>query len=172
MSTTNFFAQLAALQVEGDWTITIKAGTHNRMIVSVLFQNDKVGDNARKLIPPMILKGTTKELDNGFFTSIAQPVKQTAALFVNMEQYAKAQEAARLQSRMEKDKQDAAKKEKDTGSKKFEAAMKKVTEMEAAGKFREAYGQLPKPADFPEQQAAIDEKKQALLEKFEQPGLF
>lgn len=172
MSTTNFFTQLAALQVEGDWHIAIKAGTHNRMIVSVLFQNDKVGDNARKLIPPMILKGTTEELDGGFFASIAQPVKQTASLFINMEQYAKAQEAARLNSKMEKDKQEAAKKEKETGSKKYEAAMKKVTELEAAGKFREAYGQLPKPADFPEQEEAINEKKQALLEKFEQPGLF
>lgn len=170
--TTNFFAQLAALQVEGDWQITIKAGAHHRMIVSVLFQNDKVGDNARKLIPPMILKGTTEELDGGFFASIAGPVKQTASLFVNMEAYAKAQETARLESRMEKDKQDAVKKEKDAGSKKYEAAMKKVAELEAAGKFREAYGQLPKPTDFPEQEAAITEKKQALLEKFEQPGLF
>lgn len=170
--TTNFFAQLATLQVEGDWQLTIKSGTHSRMIVSVLFQNEKVGDNARKLIPPMILKGTTEELDNGFFNAIAAPVKQTATLFVNMEQYAKAQEAARLQSRMEKDKQDAAKKEKETGNKRYEAAMKKVTELETAGKFREAYGQLPKPADFPQQEQAINEKKQALLEKFEQPGLF
>lgn len=172
MSTTNFFAQLATLQVEGDWHITIKAGTHNRMIVSVLFQNEKVGDNARKLIPPMVLKGTTDELDNGFFTSIAQPVKQTAALFVNMEAHAKAQEQARLQSKMEKDKQDNAKKEKEAGNKKYEAAMKKVMELEAAGKFREAYGHLPKPDDFPEQQEAINEKKQALSAKFEQPGLF
>lgn len=169
---TNFFTQLAALQVVGDWQITIKAGTHHRMIVSVLFKNDNTGDGAHKLIPPMILKGTTEELDNGFFASIAGPVKQTAALFVNMEQYAEAQKQARQQSRMEKDKLDAAKKEKETGNKKYEAAMKKVAELEAAGKFREAYGQLPKPADFPDQEAAITKKKQALLEKFEQPGLF
>jgi PRTRC genetic system protein E len=168
--TTNFFKQLAALQVEGDWLITIKAGTHNRMIVSVLFQNDKVGDNARRLIPPMLLKGTTEELDSGFFSTITEPVKKTATLFMNMEQYAKAQEQAQLKSKMEKDKQEAAKKEKEAGNKKFEAALKKVTELEAAGKFREAYGQLPKAADFPEQEEAINKKKQALLAKFEEPG--
>lgn len=169
---TNFFQNLASFQVEGDWNITIKSGTHNRMIVSILFHNEKVGDAARKIIPPIILKGTTQELDNGFFDAIEKPVKQTAGLFINMEQYAKAQEQARLQSKMEKDKQDATKKEKETTEKRYETQMKKVAEMEAAGKFREAYAQLPKPTDFPEQEAAIQEKRQELTEKFDQPALF
>lgn len=169
---TNFFQQLATLQVEGDWNITIKTGTHNRMIVSVLFHNEKVGDTARKQIPPMLLKGTTDELDNDFFTTIKNPVQQTASLFINMEQYAKAQETARLQSKMEKDKQEATKKEKETGNKRYEGQMKKVAELEAAGKFREAYGQLPKPTDFPEYEAAIQEKREELTKKFDQPGLF
>lgn len=169
---TNFFKQLAALQVEGDWNITIKAGTHNRMIVSVLFQNEKVGDNARKLIPPMILKGTVDELDADFFKSIETPVKKTASLFVNMEEYTKAQENAQLKSKMEQDRQEAGKKEKNANDKKFAAQMKKVNELEKAGKFREAYGQLPKVADFPEHEEAINAKKEELTEKFDQPELF
>ena len=169
---TNFFETLASLKVEGNWQITIKAGTHNRMLVSVLFTNDNVGDDARKLLPPMLLKGTVLELDEGFFAAIETPAKQTASLFRNMEAYAKAQEQAKLQSRMDKDKEQQQKKEKETGNKKYEAQMKKVTELEAAGKYREAYAQLPKPADFPEQEEEINEKKEELMEKFEQPSLF
>ncbi|MBW7892925.1 MAG: PRTRC system protein E [Chitinophagaceae bacterium] len=172
MKTTNFFQTLAALNLEGDWQISIKAAGGSRMLVSVLFINDKVGDNARKLIPPMILKGTVQELDEGFFTSIETPVKQTASLFVNMEAYAKAQEQARLQSKMEQDKHQQQKKQNETGNKKYEAAMKKVADLEAAGKFREAYAQLPKPTDFPEYEQAITEKKEELMAKFESTGLF
>jgi PRTRC genetic system protein E len=169
---TNFFKQLAALQVEGDWNITIKAGTHNRMIVSVLFQNEKVGDNTRKLIPPMVFKGTVEELDADFFKTIETPVKKTATLFVNMQEYAKAQDNARLQSKMEKDKQEVGKKEKNANDKKFEAQMKKVVELEKSGKFREAHGQLPKTTDFPEHEETINAKKEELTEKFDQPELF
>lgn len=169
---TNFFECLAALNVVGDWQITIKTAPSNRMLVSVLFTNDKVSDEARKLIPPMLLKGTVIELDEGFFGAVTSPVKQTAELFVNMEQYAAAQEEARKQSRMEKDKEQQSKKEKETGNKKYEAQMKKVTELEKAGKHREAYGQLPKLSDFPEFEDEINTKKEELAEKFEQPSLF
>ncbi|HUN01232.1 MAG TPA: PRTRC system protein E [Niabella sp.] len=172
MKTTNFFQSLAALNVEGDWQISIKAAGSNRMLVSVLFINDKVGDNARKLIPPMILKGSTLELDEGFFTAIENPVKQTASLLVNMEAYLKALEQAKIQSKMEQDKHQQQKKQKETDNKKYEAAMKKVADLEAAGKFREAYGQLPKAADYPEYEQAISEKKEELMAKFEDNRLF
>ena len=169
---TNFFECLAALNVTGDWQITIKTAPSNRMLVSVLFINDKVSDEARKLIPPMLLKGTTIELDEGFFGAVASPVKQTAELFINMEQYAAAQEEARKQSKMEKDKEQQTKKEKDTGNKKYETQMKKVTELEKASKYREAYAQLPKVTDFPDFEDEINTKKEELAEKFEQPSLF
>ncbi len=169
---TNFFECLAALNVIGDWQITIKTAPSNRMLVSVLFSNDKVSDEARKLIPPMLLKGTTIELDEGFFAAVASPVKQTAELFINMEQYAAAQEEVRKQSKMEKDKEQQTKKEKDTGNKKYETQMKKVAELEKAGKYREAYAQLPKAADFSDFEDEINTKKEELVEKFEQPSLF
>lgn len=169
---TNFFEALASLQVEGDWNITIKSGGHNRMLVSVLFTNEKVGDNAKKLIPPLLLKGTAQELDEGFFSGIENPVRKTASLFLNMEQYLKAQDEAKVKSKMEQDKKQKAGKEKETGDKKYETQMKKVTELEEAGKYREAYGQLPKVTDFPDHEEEITDKKTELMEKFEETGLF
>lgn len=169
---TNFFETLAALNVQGNWNISIKSGAQSRMLVSVLFTKEEVGDNAKKLIPPMVLKGTAQELDDGFFSSIENPVKKTASLFANMEQYLKAQETAQLQSKMQQDKKQKETKQKETGDKKYEAQMKKVTELEADGKYREAYGQLPKVSDYPDHEEEITEKKNELMEKFEDTGLF
>jgi PRTRC genetic system protein E len=168
----NFFQQLNALQVEGDWQINIKSSSKGAMLVSILFINDKTGDAARKLIPPMILKGTVQELDEGFFSTIENPVKKTAALFVNMEEYLKAQATAKEQSKMEQDKKQQEGKNKIGIDKKYETQMKKVDELEEAGKFREAYGQLPKATDFPDHEEEINERKEELAEKFDQTGLF
>lgn len=169
---TNFFETLAALNVQGNWNISIKYGAQSRMLVSLLFTNEEVGDNAKNLIPPMVLKGTAQELDEGFFDSIENPVKKTASLFVNMEQYLKAQEAAQLQSKTEQDKKQKETKQKETGDKKYETQMKKVSELETAGKYREAFGQLPKVSDYPDHEEEITEKKNELMEKFEDTGLF
>lgn len=168
MKTIQFFETLATLNVEGKWQLTIKAAG-NRMLVSVLYTNDNVGDKAKNLIPPLILKGTAEELDNGFMDAIETPVKKTASLLVNMEEYLKAQETARLQSKMEQDKKQQAGKAVD---KKYEAQMKKVEELEQAGKYREAYAQLPKASDFPDREEDIQERKEELAEKFDQTGLF
>lgn len=172
MIPTNFFQSIASLQVEGDWNITIKTAAQNRMLVSVLFTTDKTNDAARKLIPPMLLKGTAQELDEGFFVAIETPVRQTAALFTNMEAYAKAQEAAKLKSKMEQEKKQEQKTEKDNSNKKYETLMKKVDELQQAGKYREAFAQLPKAEDFPEYEEMIQERKDELREKFEHTGLF
>ncbi len=168
MKTIQFFQSLVALNVEGNWHITIKTAG-NRMLVSVLFNNDNTVDNAKNIIPPLILKGTAEELDNGFIDAIETPVKKTASLLVNMDEYVKAQETARLQSKMEQDKKQPTGK---TDDKKYEAQMKKVIELEETGKYREAYAQLPKAADYPEHEEDIQEKKDELTEKFDQTGLF
>lgn len=168
MKTIQFFQTLAMLNVEGNWQLNIKAAG-NRMLVSVLFSNDNINDKAKNLIPPLILKGTAEELDNGFLDAIESPIKKTASLLVNMEAYTKAQETARLQSKMEQEKKQQSGKTED---KKYEAQMKKVIELEQAGKFREAYGQLPKATDYPDHEEAIQEKKDELMEKFDQTGLF
>jgi PRTRC genetic system protein E len=169
--TTNFFKCIDDLNVNGDWKISISKNEENNWIVSVLFFNEKVGDNARKLIPPMILKGTPEQLDEGFFDSIIVPVEKAAGLFANMEHYMKQLEEARLQSKTEKDKEDKEKKEKEERKKKYEAAIKKVTELETEKKFGEAIGAMPKSEDFPEHAEEIKKKNAELREKHGQLSL-
>ncbi len=159
------------MQVGGDWKINIAKETADRLIVSVLFFNDTVGDDARKVVPPIILKGTAQELDEGFFATIEQPVKETSGLFTNMEQYLKQREEAKLRSQMEADKAAKADKEKAEKKKKYQEAMKKVDELEAEGKHRDAWVKVPDAADHPEQKDDITKRRSELAKKFA-PDLF
>lgn len=167
----NFFQSIEAMQVAGDWKINIAKGTNDDMIVSVLFYNEHAGDEARRRIPPILLKGSAKDLDDGFFTAIEQPVKETAQLFANMEQYLKQREQARLHSQMEKDKADKEAKEKTEKKKKFDDAIKKAAELEAEGKYREAWVKVPDVTDYPEMEETIRKRKSELSAKFS-PDLF
>jgi len=169
--TTNFFQSIVSLNVPGDWKINIASETADRLIVSVLFYNDKNGDDARLKIQPILLKGTAAELDEGFFAQIEQPVKDTAQLFINMEQYLKGREEAKIHSQMEKDKATKAEKEKTDKEKKYEEAMKKVCELEAEGKFREAWMKVPDPKDYPEHSDTLRGRKTELSKQFA-PDLF
>lgn len=163
--TTNFFQNICALQAHGDWRITISRDTDNKLIVSVLLSNDKVGDSATKQIPPMLLKGTAEELDNGFFDSIQTPIEQTSQLFANMELYMKMVEETKKQSRMEKDKANTENKEQEERKKKYDALIKKVDELEEAKKYQEAIAHLPKAENFPEQAEEIKKRLEELRKK-------
>ena len=167
----NFFQSIVAMQVAGDWTISIAKETADRLVVSVLFYNNSIGDEARKKVPPILLKGTAQDLDEGFFNAIEQPVKDTAQLFVNMEQYLKEKEQATINSQREKDKQAKSEKEKTDRQKKYEDTMKKADELEAVEKFRDAWLKVPDPAQYPEHADTIRERKSALAKKFA-PDLF
>jgi len=168
---TNFFQSLSALQLQGDWNITIQQTKTQSLIVSVLLKNESCGDEARKVIPPIILKGSAAEMDEGFFANITEPLKATAQLFLNMESYMKQQETAQLQSKMEKDKANKAEKEKSDKDKKYEAALKAADELEKAGKYREAWIKVPEPTDYPDYAEAIRKRKSELSAKFP-PDLF
>lgn len=162
----NFFQSLIALQVAGDWKINIVKETADRLIVSVLFFNDTIGDEARKKVPPILLKGTAEELDAGFFEAIAEPIKETAQLFTNMEHFLKESAQAKISSQMEKDNILKMGKEKTEMHKKYEEAMKKADELEALGKFKEAWMKVP-PADlYPEHKDIIHKRKAELSDKF------
>ena len=71
MMNTNFFKQIADLNITGNLQLTISKGADNNLVVSDLLQNEQCGDNAKQLIPPLLLKGIAEELDNGFFENIA-----------------------------------------------------------------------------------------------------
>jgi PRTRC genetic system protein E len=163
---TNFFKSILALQVAGNWKINIAKEDTDKLIVSVLFFNDSIGDDARKKVPPILLKGTAQELDEGFFQVIEQPVKETAELFSNMEQFLKEKEQAKITSQMGKDNALKMDKEKSEMQKKYEEAMKKADELETVGKFKEAWMKVPQADIYLEHRDIIHARKAELSDKF------
>ncbi|MXS72101.1 prtrc system protein e [Flavobacteriaceae bacterium W22] len=168
---TNFFRQLAKLNLIGDLQITLRPTTENNFVLSVLLNNEQCGDEARKLIPPLNLRGTAEELDNGFFESITVPLQTTSGLMVDMESYMKQLEEARKKSAMEKEKADMEKKEKEAKEKKYKEAFQKAEALEKEGKYKEAWSALPKVSENPDFGEAI-RKKQDEYERHFAPSLF
>jgi PRTRC genetic system protein E len=167
---TNFFKSIQALAVAGDWTISIAKENADTLIVSVLFHNSKVGDDARKKVPPMLFRGTAQELDTGFFGAIVEPVREITQLFTNMEQFLKQKEVAKA-SQMHKETLGNAEKQISDKQKKYEEAMKKVDELEAEGKHREAWMKVPPVEAYPEYAQLIRERRMELSGQFA-PDLF
>ena len=169
---TNFFNQIAQLQIIGDLHITIAKGEQDRLIVLVMLQNEACGDKAKNSIPPLNLRGTAEELDNGFFENIATPLESASGLMVNMESFMKQLEETKKQSAMEKEKADKQKKESEARDKKYREAMAKADELEKEGRHREAWMKVPEISEFPQYADEIRRRKTALSDKFSAPSLF
>ncbi len=169
---TNFFNQIAQLQIKGDLQLTIAQGVENNFIVSVMLQNTPCGNNAKNVIPPLNLRGTAEELDNGFFEKITAPIQAASGLMVEMEAFMKQLEEAKKQSAMEKEKADRQKKEQEAKDKKFNDGIAKVEELEKEGKFRDAWVKVPEITEFPEKADEIRKRKKELSDKFSAPSLF
>jgi PRTRC genetic system protein E len=170
-TTTNFFNQIAQLQIIGDLHITIAKGAEDRLIVLVMLQNETCGDSAKHSIPPLSLRGTAEELDSGFFENITTPIESASGLMVDMEGYMKQLEDTKKQSAMEKEKDDKQKKEQEAKDKKFSEAMAKADELEKEGKFREAWIKVPEIHEFPFKAEEIRKRKAELSAQFA-PDLF
>lgn len=84
-------------------TITI-AQKDGIMTVGVLPGNNLVKDSAKNKIVPLNVSGTPEELDEGFVDAIAEPVRKTAGLLVDMAAYEQAAEEAKAKSKMEEEK--------------------------------------------------------------------
>ena len=168
---TNFFRQLAKMNLTGDLNLTLRPTEENSFVLSVLLRNEQCGDEAGKLIPPLNLRGTAEELDNGFFESITMPLQTASELMVNMENFMKQVEEAKKQSAMEKEKADREKKEKEAKEKKYKDAFAKAEALEKEGKYKEAWSALPKASEYPDFAETI-RKKQNEYEKHFAPSLF
>ncbi len=168
----------------GDLKIVVTSTSAQSQVVSVLLNNEKCGDNARKSIPPLILRGTPEELDEGFFTTIDGPIKQANGLMVDMEAWLKQTDDAKKQSAMDKDKTKAKPADKpaekveekptekpvvekpaaekpapekpaiDPKKAAYDAAMQKSDALATEKKYREAIAKLPNAADYPEPEHA------------------
>lgn len=172
MEPTNFFNQIAQMGITGDLQLTISKGIENTLIVSIMLQNEQCGDNAKQMIPPLNLRGTAEELDEGFFQQITTPLQTASGLMVNMEAFMKQLEVAKKQSAMEKEKSEIQKKEQETKDKKFKDGMAKADELEKEGKFREAWMKVAEITDYPEKADEIRKRKSELLNQFSSTGLF
>lgn len=175
MAVTNFFAHAAAINFEGCLNMTLKKDGE-QLTVSVLLLNDACSDNAKAHIPPLILKGTAKELCEGFFDAVAEPLTQTSALLVNMEQYLKGQEKAKQNAASQNHKTEkAAKPEKLTPEQakqvQYAQLMANADALEKAGKFKEAWMKIPQPPEFPNKAEEIRTRRAELSAKFS-PDLF
>ncbi len=168
----NFFNQIAQMGITGDLQLTISKGIENTLIVSIMLQNEQCGDNAKQLIPPLNLRGTVEELDEGFFQQITTPLQTASGLMVNMGAFMKQLEVAKKQSAMEKEKSDTQKKEQEAKDKKFKDGMVKADELEKEGKFREAWMKVPEINDYPEKADEIRKRKSELSNQFSSTGLF
>lgn len=87
-------------------TITI-AQKDGIMTVGVLPGNDLVKDAAKNKLVPLNVTGTPEELDEGFVSAIAEPIRTTSGLLVDMASYEKAAEEAKAKSKMEEEKKTA-----------------------------------------------------------------
>jgi PRTRC genetic system protein E len=86
---TNFFELVAGLSLSGNLQINIHQHDSGSQTVSVLLSAKDPKATAGKTLPPMLLKGSPQELDNGFFQYISEPAKQTEKLFANADAYKK-----------------------------------------------------------------------------------
>jgi len=179
---TDFFQNIAGLNVPGNWKITIQTTDNIQFTVSALFTAIACGDNAAKSVPPMLLKGTVEDLTEGFFDAITAPVQTTAGLYANMENYLKEVERARLASKEEQDKkakekaaQNAKKPDvempdpkivKEEKKKAYDDAMKTIADLSSKMKYADALTLLPSLADYPEKKNEL-EKKEAELKRLQ-----
>lgn len=168
----NFFNQIMQLQLTGSLHLTIAKGADNNLIVSVMLQNQTCTDNAKNSIPPLTLRGTAQELDNGFFENITVPMQTASGLMVDMQGFMEQVEEAKKQSASAKEQADKKSKETEAKDKKYKEAMAKADELEKEAKFREAWMKVPEIAEFPQKAEEIRRRKKELSDKFSAPSLF
>ncbi|PAW95400.1 hypothetical protein CKK33_18600 [Mucilaginibacter sp. MD40] len=178
--TTNFFQNIASLNLPGTWKLVIQTDADGNMTVSELF-NATCGDKAVKLIIPYTLTGTAQDLDEAFFTKITEPVAKTAELQTNLEAHLKSVEQAKAASKMEQDKKNKEKLQatatpkktedaeipepkisKEDKKKAYDTAMENVTELIKKLKFSEALAILPDVAEYPNKENELKKKRQYL----------
>jgi PRTRC genetic system protein E len=176
---TNFFQNIASLNLQGVWKLAITTSEDGSFTVSQLFHTT-CGDKALNLIVPLTLSGSAEDLDEGFFDKVTEPTLKSAGLQVNLEAHLKSVEQAKAASKLEQDKMlkektqaTAAKKtadmelpepkiNKEDQKKAYDEAMANVTELIKKFKFSEAITILPAIEDHPHKENELKKKRQYL----------
>lgn len=169
---TNFFNQVAQLDFSGVLQLNISKGAENKLIVSVILNNEQCGDNAKNGIPPLTFNATPQEFDEEFFEQINTPIQTVSGLMVDMEKFLKQLEEVKKHSAIEKEKSEKEKKAQEAKNKKYKDGMAKADDLEKEGKFREAWMKVPPVTEFPEKADEIRKRQTELSNKFGTPSLF
>lgn len=180
---TNFFQAIQRLNGTGAWVFNISFTAENEMVVSVMLK-DKVVNDGKYPISPMVYRGTPQEIDEGIFDALVQPVKETNGLFANISAYKKglADAKAKITAKVKSDKSPTEKSgETAKGSDsavepmeerpKFEDILIKINKLNAECKYTEALALLPSMETFPEKKAEIEKLKKELEWKSNQLSL-
>ncbi len=159
---SNFFRQLAGLNLRGNLILNIRVGDGDKIQVSALLRNPALKDKSADAITPMLLQGTPEEMDKGFYTSLKEPLLNTNTFFVNAIQHQESVKSAVKGSTSNNPPSNSA-----AGSvkRKFDEKMKKVTELESKNKIGEAIGQMPTIKEFPAHEKEITAKLNELKTK-------
>jgi PRTRC genetic system protein E len=145
------FTEISNLLKDGEILRINIMKTGEGMVVTVLPQSKEVKDPAAEQLIPLNLKGSPKELDEGFVNAISKPVLQSATLMTNMAEYEKAAEKAAKESKAVKDRQDT-----------INRHVKDAETFEKAGKFREAVTAYTKALELDKTHTKIQLKINAL----------
>jgi len=193
---TNFFEQIAGLQINGTLQINIQAQEGGTLTVSVLLANNNPKITAGKNIPPMLLKGTTQELDEAFFSQVGEPLKQTVKLFANAQTYQAELDKAKKQPEKTTGKNTATAKKSDNSlfnqpaeehdetdddldeqpdetealaekQRLYDEAMQRVNHLNTDMKYKEAIAQLPDAEEYPDKANEIKTKREQLQKRQE-----
>jgi PRTRC genetic system protein E len=167
---TNFFTQVAGLQLVGDLILSIRTLPDEKLTISAFLKNDDCTDPAKRRITPFIATVKAEELDREFFDKLTEPLQAVSSLLQNMVAFNKQVEESKAALANKNKKTNSAAQE-DPKIKRFNEAMKKVEELDEQGKPRQALAALPDPAEYPEHFEAIEDKRKTLTEKFA-PELF
>ncbi|WPU98438.1 PRTRC system protein E [Mucilaginibacter sp. cycad4] len=179
---TNFFEQIAGLQINGNLLLNIHHDETGVITVSTVLKKGNITATAGNSLPPMLFKGTAPELDEGFFSQFAQPIKQTVGLINNLEAYQKELDKAKKNGKNDKDKTAKATEPEDDSEDEqnlftqqadyteakaekkrlFDDAMEKSKELAKQMKYAEALAQLPDPADYADKAELIASRRKEI----------
>jgi len=165
----NFFQSLSELGLKGDLRINITHTEDQRMVASLVLVPPKGAGESQKTVKPLLIRGTPEELDANFFPALATPLQSVSEFYCNAGDCMKALEPAKrktLPAKPETARTDAEKK-----TDKYNAQMKTANDLEKEGKFREAWMKVPSIEDYPDQEAEIRARREALSAQFA-PSLF
>jgi PRTRC genetic system protein E len=181
---TNFFEQMAGLQLNGNLLLNINTDDTGILTVSAIIKKSSL--TASNSLPPMLFKGTAQELDEDFFGQLAQPVKQTSGLITNLETYQKELDKAKKNAgKSDKDKttQSSASEPDDDDNNEpenlftpaaddkqlkaektrhFNEALDRSKELAKQMKYTEALAQLPEAGEHPDKAELIEAKRQEI----------